>query len=51
MKCFWIFNHDWSNWSPLLQGYGGYWYQNRKCKKCGRQQIRQVGWAPDTKMV
>ena len=45
MKCFWIFGHDYTNWSKMIEPYGAYRQQWRKCKKCNRLQYRTIGYA------
>ena len=40
MKCFWIFNHNWSRWTKPFQGYDGTCTQYRECKDCGRVKSR-----------
>lgn len=45
LKCWWIFGHDYTNWSELVKPYGADKQQWRKCKNCNRLQYRNVGYA------
>lgn len=45
MKCFWIFGHDYTKWSVMVEPYGSIRQQWRKCKKCNRLSYRRIGYA------
>lgn len=47
--CLWLFNHSWTPWDVPYDTYGGHWKQTRRCTKCGRVSIRDIGFVqPET---